>query len=201
VLKNLNQDELTKIEKITLYDDSNTTSGWDWLSQFTRIPVEHIEVERVTDRKSLVDISMTASVCKDFYQNGITSFIIVSSDSDFWGLISSLPNANFLVMYEYEKCGSAIKNALSEHGIYYCAIDNFCTAGTDELKKAVLFDELEKHLPTLYGENPLELTRKLYESTRITATQKEMEVFCNKYVKTLRLKIDSEGKFIIEIQK
>jgi hypothetical protein len=201
VLKNLNQDELTKIEKITLYDDSNTTSGWDWLSQFTRIPVEHIEVERVTDRKSLVDISMTASVCKDFYQNGITSFIIVSSDSDFWGLISSLPNANFLVMYEYEKCGSAIKNALSEHGIYYCAIDDFCTAGTDELKKAVLFDELEKHLPTLYGENPLELTRKLYENTRITATQKEMEVFCNKYVKTLRLKIDSEGKFIIEIQK
>lgn len=200
VLKGLNQDELAKIEKITLYDDSNTTSGWDWLSKFTHIPVEHIEVERVTDRKSLVDIKMTASVCKDFYENGVTSFIIVSSDSDFWGLISSLPNAKFLVMYEYEKCGTAIKNALSEHGIYYCAIDDFCTAGTDELKKAVLFDELEKHLPTLIGENPLQLTQRLYENTRITATQKEMEVFCNKYVRTLRLKI-SEGKFVIEIQK
>ena len=47
----------------------------------------------------------------------------------------------------------------------------------------------------------MELTQKIYEDTRITATKKEMEVFCNKYVKTLRLKINSEGNFYIEIQK
>ncbi len=201
VLKGLNQDELSKIEKITLYDDSNTTSGWDWLSQFTHIPVEHIEIERVTNRKSLVDVRMTASVVTDFYRDGITSFIIVSSDSDFWGLIESLPNANFLVMYEYEKCGASIKNALSEHGIFYCAIDDFCTAGTDELKKAALFAELEKHLPNIYGESPLELTHKSYEATRVTATMKEMENFCNRYVKTLKLKVSSERTFVVEIQK
>ena len=201
VLKNLNPDELAKIEKITLYDDDNTTSGWDWLAHFISIPVEHIEVQRVTDRKSLVDIKMTASVCKDYYENGISSFIIVSSDSDFWGLISSLPNADFLVMYEYDKCGMAIKNALSEHNIYYCAIDDFCTSATDELKKAVLFEELEKHLPEIYGQTPADLTRMLYENTRIAATQKEMDVFCTKYVKTLRLRLNSEGAFVIEIQK
>ena len=79
VLKGLNQDELAKIEKITLYDDPNTTAGWDWLSKFTQIPVEHIEIDRVTDRKSLVDVRMTASVVTDFYRDGITSFIIVFS--------------------------------------------------------------------------------------------------------------------------
>ena len=200
VLKGLNQEELAKIEKITLYDDPNTTAGWDWLSKFTQIPVEHIEIDRVTDRKSLVDVRMTASVVTDFYRDGITSFIIVSSDSDFWGLIESLPKAKFLVMYEYEKCGTAIKNALAQHGIYYCAIDDFCTAGTEELKRAVLFAELEKHLPSLIGENPLELTHKIYEATKVTATMKEMENFCNRYVKTLRLKVNSEGKFVIEIQ-
>lgn len=200
VLKGLNQEELAKIEKITLYDDPNTTAGWDWLSKFTQIPVEHIEINRVTDRKSLVDVRMTASVVTDFYRDGITSFIIVSSDSDFWGLIESLPKAKFLVMYEYEKCGTAIKNALAQHGIYYCAIDDFCTAGTEELKRAVLFAELEKHLPSLIGENPLELTHKIYEATKVTATMKEMENFCNRYVKTLRLKVNSEGKFVIEIQ-
>lgn len=200
VLKGLNQEELAKIEKITLYDDANTTAGWDWLSKFTQIPVEHIEIDRVTDRKSLVDVRMTASVVTDFYRDGITSFIIVSSDSDFWGLIESLPKAKFLVMYEYEKCGTAIKNALAQHGIYYCAIDDFCTAGTEELKRAVLFAELEKHLPSLIGENPLELTHKIYEATKVTATMKEMENFCNRYVKTLRLKVNSEGKFMIEIQ-
>lgn len=200
VLKGLNQEELAKIEKITLYDDPNTTAGWDWLSRFTQIPVEHIEIDRVTDRKSLVDVRMTASVVTDFYRDGITSFIIVSSDSDFWGLIESLPKAKFLVMYEYEKCGTAIKNALAQHGIYYCAIDDFCTAGTEELKRAVLFAELEKYLPSLIGENPLELTHKIYEATKVTATMKEMENFCNRYVKTLRLKVNSEGKFVIEIQ-
>lgn len=201
VLKGLNQDELSKIEKITLYDDDNTTSGWDWLSQFTHIPVEHIEIERVTDRKSLVDIRMTASVCKDFYQDGITSFIIISSDSDFWGLISGLPKADFLVMYEYEKCGSAIKTALSEHGIYYCAIDDFCTAATEDMKRAVLFAELEKRLPNIYGENPMQLTQEIYQITKVTATKKEIEMFCNRYVKTLQLKINSEGNFTIVIQK
>ncbi|WP_024857653.1 NYN domain-containing protein [Ruminococcus albus] len=201
VLKGLNQDELAKIEKITLYDDPNTTSGWDWLSKFTMIPVEHIEIERVSDRKSLVDVRMTASVVTDFYRDGITSFIIVSSDSDFWGLIKSLPDAQFLVMYEYEKIGSAIQSALTQHGIYYCAIDDFCTAGTEELKRTVLFAELEKHFPTICGESPLELTHKIYEATRVTATKKEMENFCTRYVKTLRLKLDAEGKFVIEIQK
>ena len=75
-------------------------------------------------------------------------------------------------MYEYEKCGTAIKNALAQHGIYYCAIDDFSTAGTEEMKKAVLFAELEKHLPNLIGESPIELTQKLYEATRVTATKK-----------------------------
>lgn len=201
VLKGLNQVELAKIEKITLYDDPNTTAGWDWLSKFTQIPVEHIEIDRVTDRKSLVDLRMTASVVTNFYRDGITSFIIVSSDSDFWALIESLPKAHFLVMYEYEKCGTSIKNALTQHGIYYCAIDDFCSAATEDMKRAVLFAELEKHLPTIYGESPLELTQKIYEDTRVTATKKEMENFCNRYVKTLRLKVNSEGKFVIEIQK
>ena len=200
VLKGLNQDELAKIEKITLYDDPNTTAGWDWLSKFTQIPVEHIEIDRVTDRKSLVDVRMTASVVTDFYRDGITSFIIVSSDSDYWGLIESLPNAHFLVMYEYEKIGTAIKSALTQHGIYYCSIDDFCTAATEDMKKAVLFAELEKHLPAIYGESPMELTQKLYEATRVTATRKEMENFCNRFVRTLKLKI-VDGKFTVEIQK
>ena len=199
VLKGLNPEELAKIEKITLYDDPNTTAGWDWLSKFTQIPTEHIEIDRVTDRKSLVDVRMTASVVTDFYRDGITSFIIVSSDSDFWGLIESLPNAHFLVMYEYEKIGTAIKSALTQHGIYYCAIDDFCSAATEDMKKAVLFAELEKHLPNLYGESPMELTQQLYEATRVTATKKEMENFCNRFVKTLKLKI-VDGKFTVEIQ-
>lgn len=45
------------------------------------------------------------------YKNDVDSFVIVSSDSDYWGLISSLPDAHFLVMIEREKCGPDIRSA------------------------------------------------------------------------------------------
>lgn len=201
VLKNLNQDELSKIEKIVLYDDYHTTSGWDWLEKFTKIPIEHIEVNRVTDQKSLVDIKMTAGVCTDYYENNITSFILVSSDSDYWGLISTLTKAEFLVMYEHSKCGQAIKRALSEHNIYYCSIDDFCSGNIEELKKAVLFSCLEKYLPEIISLNGKELVRKIYEEARISASEKEMENFYDRYIKTLRLSVDNDGNFTVEICK
>lgn len=201
VLKNLNQDELSKIEKIVLYDDYHTTDGWQWLEKFTKIPIEHIEVKRVTDRKSLVDIKMTAGVCTDYYENGITSFILVSSDSDYWGLISTLKNAEFLVMYEYSKCGQAIKKALSENDIYYCSIDDFCSGNIEELKKAVLFGCLEKYLPDILHINGKELVKKIYGEARVTASEKEMENFYNRYIKTLKLKVDNDGNFTVEILK
>lgn len=201
VLKNLNQDELSKLEKIVLYDDYHTTSGWDWLEKFTKIPIEHIEVNRVTDQKSLVDIKMTAGVCTDYYENNITSFILVSSDSDYWGLISTLTKAEFLVMYEHSKCGQAIKRALSEHNIYYCSIDDFCSGNIEELKKAVLFSCLEKYLPEIISLNGKELVRKIYEEARISASEKEMENFYDRYIKTLRLRVDNDGNFTVEICK
>ncbi|MFR1582128.1 MAG: hypothetical protein ACLST1_08920 [[Eubacterium] siraeum] len=46
-------------------------------------------------------------------------------------------------------------------------------------------------MPSLVGENPLDY-HKIYEATRVTATMKEMENFCNRYVKTLQLKVNSE---------
>ena len=201
VIKNLNQDELSKIEKIILYDDYHTSSGWDWINKFIRIPVEHIEVERVTDNKSLVDIKMTAGVCEAHYKDNIDSFILFSSDSDYWGLISSLPNAEFLVMYEYSKCGQAIKEALEERGIFYCSIDDFFTGNIEDLKRAVLFDTLEKYLKDIPYLNGKELANKLFEETRINASEKEIENFYNRYIKTLRLKIDNDGNFSIEITR
>nr|MDE5564800.1 NYN domain-containing protein [Oscillospiraceae bacterium] len=183
VLKKLDPEELSKIEKIYLYDDYHTSIGWDWLYQFTNIPVEHIEVARVTDRKSLVDIAMTAGVCKNYYEEGIDSFILVSSDSDYWGLISSLPMAKFMVMYEYAKCGSAIKSALSEHDIYYCSIDDFCSGNVEEFKRVVLFDVLKKYLPDIVYLNGKELVKQIYEEARITASENEMDAFFKRYIK------------------
>lgn len=201
-LKGLDQSELDKIEKIYLYDDHHTTVGWQWLDKFTEIPVEHIVIDRVTERKSLVDIVMTAGVCQSHFADGIDSFILVSSDSDFWGLITSLPNAKFLVMYEYENCGKAVKNALEEHGIYYCAIDDFCSGSVDGFKRAVLLGIMQKYLKDILYLNGRELVDHLYEEAWIhNATDSEKKAFYDRYVKTLSLKVDKDGNFTVEVKK
>lgn len=201
VLKNLNQDEVEKIEKIILYDDYHTTSAWTFLKHFVSIPIEYEEVERVTDRKSLVDLKMTAGICKAFYTENVDTIIICSSDSDFWGVISSLPEANFLVMYEYEKCGQEIKDALDKRGIFHCAMDDFFTGNAADLQKVVLLHELRERAHTILGKTAMEVTKDVYYATRITAKESEMEQFANKYVKTMRLKTDPNGKFYIAVSE
>ena len=116
VLKQLDKSETEKIQKIVLYDDVHTTNAWRYLKAVTGIPVEHNIVERIKYDKSLVDIKMGMGISKAYYKDNVTAFILLSSDSDFWGVISSLPEADFLVMVEEEKCGLDIQNVKDEMG-------------------------------------------------------------------------------------
>lgn len=109
-LKNLDQEALlNKISKIILYNDVHAASAWKILNRFTSIPIEHNMIERLKDNKSLVDIRLTTGTCREFFQNHVDSFILVSSDSDYWGLISAMPEVRFFVMVESIKCGPDIK--------------------------------------------------------------------------------------------
>lgn len=200
MIKNLDPDRMSRIEKIILYDDVHTTHAWEWLERFTDIPVQRVEVGRLMERKSLVDIKMTAGVCTEHYRNGIDSFILCSSDSDFWGLISSLPDTRFLVLYEYGKCGKATIQALKEHDILHCAMDDFYMGNTGELKKSVLLDGLRARLPEIIGMNGMDLARGIYTDARINGTESDVENFYNKYIKQLKLKIDGNGYFYVDMQ-
>ena len=199
MLKNLNRNEIEKIEKIILYDDKNTNNGWDYIEKFIGIPVEHIEVQRVVDHKSIVDIRMSTGICREFYQNDVSSFILLSSDSDYWALISSLPEAEFLVVIEYSKCGHAIRETLDANGTYYCSLDDFCTGNIEELKRAVLINELNKLLPDLMKYNGKELANVLFERARIEADENEIMNFYNKYIKTIKLAVDDTGNFSFSV--
>ena len=201
VLRNLNQDELAKIEKIVLYDDYHTNCGWDWLEKFTTIPVEHIEVERVTDQKSLVDIKMTSGICADYYENNITSFILVSSDSDYWGLISSLPDARFLVMIEREKCGPDMKAALAESGIFYCYLDDFYSGNSEDIKKNALFKEMYRWIDNSVHLNVNDMFDAALRNTRIEMSPAERRQFYEKHIKHMTLTIDENGNVSIELKR
>ena len=201
VLTSLDSEMVGKIKKLILFDDIHTNPGWELVERFVKLPVEHILVERVKEQKSLVDIKMTACVCGEHYKNNISSFILVSSDSDFWGLISSLPDAKFMMMFEYSKIGEAIKKTLSEHQIFYCAIDDFYMGRIDEFKRFVLFHLLKKYLPDIFKYNGRELVSRLYEEARINADQNEQNNFYKKYIQTLRFVADDDGNMRLESSK
>ena len=75
-----------------------------------------LTIQRVKEDKSFLDIRLSVGVCKEFYQNQIDSFILASSDSDYWGLIPTLEEARFLVLVEEEKVSGAIRHTLEDSG-------------------------------------------------------------------------------------
>ena len=199
-LRGLDRAYLDKINSIILFDDVHTASAWSILEQFTHIPVEHITIERIKQNKSLVDIKLTARACQEYYENKVDSFIIVSSDSDYWGLISSLPKARFLVMIEREKCGPDMKAALVDSGIFYCYLDDFYTGDSEELKMNALFRKMRNYMARAVRLNVNAMLDDALRSTRITMPPSERKQFYDKYIKTLQLVIDDNGDVSLAIK-
>lgn len=200
-LKGLDQVITAKIQKIMLFDDVHTVDAWRILESHTKIPVEHIMTERVKQSKSLVDIELTAMTCREHYVNLVDSFIIVSSDSDYWGLISSLPEAKFLVMIEREKCGPDMKAALANSGIFYCYIDDFYTGDGEDLKKNALFNELYKTLDDALKLNVYDMLDAALTATRIDMTAAAKRQFFEKHIRPMKLVIDDDGNATLELRR
>ena len=62
-----------------------------------------------------------------------------------------------------------------------------------------MINELKNLTNDIVGKNGWEMTRQIYERTKITSTEREMKDFYNKYVKSLRLKINEDGVFEIVV--
>jgi hypothetical protein len=199
VLKNLEPEELAKVAKIILYDDVNTTVAWQILNEFTRIPVEHTLVKRVKGTKSLVDMSLAVGVCKEFYQTQTDSFVIVSSDSDYWALISALPDAKYLVMVEEEKCGRDMIEAMTNAGIFYCFIDDFCTGNSEGVKLRTLLTQIQTRINAAVHLNVDEMLRQVYLETMVDMTEGEKKQFYKRYIKPMRAVIQPNGDLTIKL--
>lgn len=200
VLKNLEPEQLEKVSRIILYDDVNTTVAWKILNEFTSIPVDHTLVRRVKGTKSLVDMSLAVGVCKEFYQRRADSFVIVSSDSDYWALISALPDARYLVMVEEDKCGRDMITAMNNAGIFYCFIDDFCTGNSEEVKLRTLLTQVQMRLDTAIQHlNIQNILQQVYLETMVDMTDGEKKQFYNRYIKPMRIVIDTEGNLSIKL--
>lgn len=199
-LKNLDQAALLgKISKIILYDDIHTATAWKILEQFTQIPIEHNMIERIKENKSLVDIRLTTGTCREFFQNNTDSFILVSSDSDYWGLISAMPEAHFLALVEDEKCSPAVKKAMVDAGITYCYTDDFCTGNSDEIRIQAVLNEVKRALDSEVQFNIQGILSEAYRLTRANLSTAEKEQFYARYIKPMRLVVDAEGNVNVQL--
>lgn len=199
-LNSLDSDEIEKISKIILFNDIHTVAAWQILESYTDIPVEHMMIERVKSDKSLVDPKLIVRTCQEHYQNHVDSFIIVASDSDYWGLISSVPTARFLVMLESEKTGRDIKEIYDEHEIFYCYLDDFYTGNAEDIRQSALFTSLNRSLAECIRLNINTLMDDAIRDTRIQMTPAEREQFMRKYIKPMQLEIEENGDVSIRIR-
>ena len=209
---NLNEEELGKIKKIVLFDDVNASTAWDYLARVIRIPIEKVEIERVLENKSLVDVTMTARMCKAYYQDGTESIILASSDSDYWGFIGQLPEARFLVLNEYRKTSGAIIAQMDEHGIQHCYMSDFAQDSVQEFKMQVLYFGLQTRLDRFNEMGMMstldvdELLQQIFNEARIVGAEsqieREKEAFFNKYLRNgLLIKpVLENGKMIFKIE-
>ena len=200
-LKNLDYQYTQKIASIILFDDVHSASAWRILDSFTHIPVEHMMTERVKQNKSLVDVMLIARTCQEHYKNNVDSFILVSSDSDYWGLISSLPEARFLVMIERENCGPDLKNALVNAGIFYCYIDDFYSGNAEDIKIGALLKEMYHYIDQAVRLNIYEMFTEALRATRIEMSSSEQKQFVDKYLKTMQMSIAGNGDVTLEIRR
>lgn len=192
-IANLESNNISKIKKIVLYDDVNTSTAWDYITSIIDIPIVKHDLNRLLENKSLVDVTMTAGVCEEYYRENVESIILVSSDSDFWGLIRSLPNARFLVLNESYKTSKAIIDKLDEHAIKHCFMDKFAQDKVQEFKNKVLYRGLYERIERFNktGEFPHlsvdELIKDIFFDANISGSElqikKEKNDFYNKYLK------------------
>ncbi len=200
-LYDLDDKYLEKISKIILVDDVHTTSAWKILEDHMTIPVEYNLIERLKEDKSLVDQKLTVMICEEYFKNDADSFILCSSDSDYWVVISSIP-AKFLVMMERNQCGPDLKKALQSKNIFYCYLDDFYSGNADEFRFNTMFMEMENYIYDNMNINIYEMFHDALKYARLESWDKaERNQFFNKYIKTIQMEIEDNGDVWLKFKK
>ena len=138
-------------------------------------------------------MTLAANTCREVYQNDVDSVILVSSDSDYWALIQTLEDTNFLVMVEKEKCGKDIKEALLGRGIHYCYMDDFYTGASYAIKTIALQTYIQNIFDGVIQFNLESLLDEAIRSTWVQMSSKERKAFYDRYLRKIHPDISPSG--------
>ena len=228
VLGGLSDETKSRIADVLLFDSNYTTEGWqilsdknqedisdelmqpasaaveenlfDWdsLGVTSGVNMTHIVVDRLLETKSQVDMTLAVKTTTEVYKNGVDSVVLVSSDSDYWAMISNLPDVKFMVMLEREKTSPKTKETLQFKGIHYCFLDDFYTGVSYSIKT----DTLKKYIQRYFDRNLSFNARKLLDNavynSWIDMTEREKQTFMEKYIQKARIVIiDDEFRIVL----
>lgn len=101
-----------------LYTDLKATYLWNILDDVRCSDAFNFiykKVDRVKGNKSVVDLVITVDVCKEVMEHGSKKIGLISSDSDFYGVLDSLEGVDFVVGYNSECTSSAYLHYLGKN--------------------------------------------------------------------------------------
>ena len=104
-----------------------------------------------------------------------------------------------MVLYEKENVSNAIIEAWKMHGINHYDMAVFGSEITSQFKTDVLLTLLRSHLPNLNTLNVNDLTEEIYTEAMLPATQEEKKEFMTKYLFSLKVFVNEEGNFYIDV--
>lgn len=136
------------LSKVILIDDTHTNAMWTELANdFTMmgVTVEHDELPRLKEQKSLVDLRMVVKTCEEHWKNNVQHFILASSDSDIWALVNSLPQTGIMVLAEKCKCGDVLIEALTQNNIQRVFLEDI-VEDTTELMDRIMRQKIDSML-------------------------------------------------------
>lgn len=192
-LSSLSKTDLSKIQKVLLFDSEYTTSGWQVLAEVAAFPIERYVVPRLNEKKSQVDMALATNTCREVYKNGVDSVVLVSSDSDYWALIRTLSDIQFLVLVERDKCGKDIKQALEERGIHYCYLDDFYTGASYTIKTIALGKYIQDRIDAEVQLNVQSILDEAIHETWVSMTEKERNNYYERYLRKMKINIAQDG--------
>jgi hypothetical protein len=103
-------------------------------------------------------------------------------------------------MIERDSCGSDLKNALVNAGIFYCYIDDFYSGNAEDVKHGAIFKAMYQYIDNTVRLNVNDMFNEALKVTRVEMTSSERNQFFAKYIKTMQMHIDTNGDLTLEFK-
>ncbi len=200
----LNNLESSNITGVVLLIDEKSSYLWKIFDKIYKgtIPVKSIFVPRLKEHKSVVDVVLTKEVCESVYIDNVENILLVSSDSDFFGLISFLENTNFGVCFVSSAMGAEYLKFLEDKHIPSMDLLTVEDSSIDKIK-AIGFSYLllyELSLVPIKNWTVSSLSDSLYYSltneTDMKVTKQEIKKFISKNFNDIYIDIIDDEVYI-----